>query len=101
MAAPKMKASMIRVRRVFAPNLAQIEGEVNAALAAMEEAGQHILSVQFAIPQGAAGEAVAFIVYDAVPGVQKHNEGVANAAVDGATERLQGADREQRTKRNA
>jgi hypothetical protein len=100
MGMPERKESMIRVQRVEARNSDQLEEETNTALAALEEAGQKIISVQFHIPGGAARSAFAFVVYDDRAGIQKdwaerHNQRLLERS-QAAAERVQGPDRERR-----
>lgn len=66
---------MIRVKRVVAPALNQLEETVNSALAAMEEAGQEIMSVQLDLPAGGVGKCSAFIVFNDQVGLQEHGDG--------------------------
>ncbi len=61
---PEPQDAMIRVRRVVAPTLDQLEGVTNTALTELQHAGQRILSVQFEIPQDTARRTSAFILYD-------------------------------------
>jgi hypothetical protein len=61
---PEPQDARIRVRRVVAPTLDQLEGVTNTALSELQEAGQRIISVQFEIPQDTARRTSAFIIYD-------------------------------------
>jgi hypothetical protein len=61
---PAPQDARIRVRRVVAPTLDQLEGVTNTALSELQHAGQRIVSVQFEIPQDTARRASAFILYD-------------------------------------
>src|SRR5687768_12202520 len=65
---------MIRVRRVVAPNLDQLEGVTNTALSEMQDAGQRIISVQFEIPLDTARRASAFIIYDDRVGIDTDHD---------------------------
>ena len=61
---PAPQDTRIRVRRVVAPDLDQLEGVTNTALSELQHAGQRIISVQFEIPQDTARRTSAFILYD-------------------------------------
>jgi hypothetical protein len=61
---PERGTDRVRVKRVLAGKLADLEAVVNQELAALEGAGQTIRDVHFEFPPAADRHCSAFIVYN-------------------------------------